>query len=196
VGAGGHSTVVADAISQDNMLEILCFIDPNRSGQREKTITLKDAERLEPGLFIVAIGSNKIREQRYNQMTTAGWTAHRVIHPSAIVSEEAQIGAGTFVGAGAIINSHAIIGENCIINTGAIIEHHCVVLDHSHISPGAVLGGAVKIGRFVQVSLGAVVLPERTIGDSSILGAGSVLTRNLDSNKVSYGSPAKVRRST
>ncbi|PHS68275.1 MAG: capsule biosynthesis protein CapJ [Flavobacterium sp.] len=50
----------------------------------------------------------------------------------------------------------------------------------------------IKIGKNVWLGSNCVVLPEVSIGDYSILGAGSVVTKSIESYTISVGNPAKV----
>ena len=52
----------------------------------------------------------------------------------------------------------------------------------------------VHIGRRVWIGAGAVVLPGVTIGDNSVIGAGSVVTRDIPENVVAVGNPCRVMR--
>lgn len=194
IGAGGHSSVIAEAISLKGEFKIKAFIDRDSMKIVDTNeVSYPQLESLKPSKFIVAIGSNDIRKFRYNQMLELGWSAATIIHPGAIVSELAEIGAGSFIAAGAIVNCNAKVGVNCIVNSGAIIEHHCTVGSHSHVAPGAILGGAVQIGESALVGLGAKVLPGCSLGQSSVLGAGAVLTGDLENDQAAFGVPARVR---
>ncbi|WP_437631722.1 sugar O-acetyltransferase [Sorangium sp. So ce854] len=53
----------------------------------------------------------------------------------------------------------------------------------------------IKIGNNVWLGGGAIVLPGVTIGDNTVVGAGSVVTRDLPANVVAVGNPARVIRS-
>lgn len=52
----------------------------------------------------------------------------------------------------------------------------------------------VHIGRCVWVGAGAVILPGVTIGDNSVIGAGSVVTKDIPANVVAFGNPCRVIR--
>jgi len=52
----------------------------------------------------------------------------------------------------------------------------------------------VHIGRNVWIGAGAVILPGITIGDNSVIGAGSIVTKDIPSNCVAYGNPCRVVR--
>lgn len=52
----------------------------------------------------------------------------------------------------------------------------------------------VHIGNRVWIGAGAIILPGVTIGDDSVIGAGSVVTRNIPSGVVAVGNPCRVLR--
>lgn len=52
----------------------------------------------------------------------------------------------------------------------------------------------VHIGRNCWLGAGVIVLPGVTIGDNTVVGAGSVVTKDLPSNVVAVGNPARVLR--
>ena len=52
----------------------------------------------------------------------------------------------------------------------------------------------VRLGNNVFIDVNLVVLPNGTIGDNSIIGAGSVVTKDIPPNVVAVGNPAKVIR--
>jgi maltose O-acetyltransferase len=54
--------------------------------------------------------------------------------------------------------------------------------------------GRVKVGNCVSIGTNATVLPKVTIGDNVIIGAGSVVTRNIPDNSLAFGVPARVKR--
>jgi maltose O-acetyltransferase len=54
-------------------------------------------------------------------------------------------------------------------------------------------GKPVRIGRNVWIGAGAIVLPGITVGDDAIIGAGSVVTRDVVSGATVMGSPARAR---
>jgi maltose O-acetyltransferase len=59
---------------------------------------------------------------------------------------------------------------------------------------GAELGRPVTIGRNVWIGGGAIILPGITIGDDSVIGAGSVVTRNVPPGVTTRGNPARVAK--
>lgn len=54
--------------------------------------------------------------------------------------------------------------------------------------------GTIRIGRNCWLGAGAIVLPGVTIGDNTVIGAGSVVTHDIPANVVAFGTPCRVVR--
>ncbi len=61
-------------------------------------------------------------------------------------------------------------------------------------SPELQFNKDVHIGRCVWIGANTIVLPGITIGDNSVIGAGSVVTKDIPANVVAYGNPCRVVR--
>jgi acetyltransferase-like isoleucine patch superfamily enzyme len=66
--------------------------------------------------------------------------------------------------------------------------------DFSSLAPHATTGGSCRIGSYSAISIGAVLIHGVHIGNNTVVGAGSLVLKPLDSFIVAYGSPAKVIR--
>ena len=65
-----------------------------------------------------------------------------------------------------------------------------------HLAAGVVFYSAdgILIDDTVEIAPGAVILPGVTIGENSVIGAGSVVTRDIPANTVAAGNPCRVLR--
>jgi acetyltransferase-like isoleucine patch superfamily enzyme len=86
------------------------------------------------------------------------------------------------------------IGDNVILNTGCTVDHHNRIGNHARIAPGVHLSGDVTIGEGTLVGIGATMIPQRTVGAWSVIGAGSVVTRDIPAYATAVGMPARVIR--
>jgi len=200
-GAGGHAKVVLDIARAMHAFPDICFLDDacQRPGAWFRGCPilggspfLRSLSGSETVHFLVAIGDNRIRADRYAFALSQGLKAATLIHPSAIVSPSATIGEGTVVMPGAVINADARVGRNCIVNTGAVIEHDCAIGDHVHIAPRVVLGGAVRVGNFTMMGSGAHALPGAEIGESALVGAGAVVLHQVPAYVTAVGVPTRL----
>jgi len=197
IGAGGHAKVVIDAARSAGH-EVIGVVG-DRAGRTELLgieISHDWGPRDGADGFIVGIGDNVSRAQRFAHFLEAGLTPVSVVHPSAVIADQVELGAGTFVAAGAIVNIDASIGANAIINTGCTIDHDCVIGDHALIGPNASLCGAVVLGAGALVGAGATLTPGASVGEWATLGAGAVVVGALPARSVSVGIPARVVRTS
>jgi acetyltransferase-like isoleucine patch superfamily enzyme len=97
--------------------------------------------------------------------------------------------------AGAVINAFAEIAKGCIINTSAVIEHDTKVGEYAHICPNVALAGAVNIGACCWVGIGSQVIQLITVGEHTLIGAGSVVVKSLPANVTAFGTPAVIVKS-
>lgn len=142
---------------------------------------------------IVAIGDNRIRAKVAAAMQAAGFTLASAVHPAAILSPSATIGAGVVVMAGAVVNARTTIGELAILNTRSAVDHDCTIGTAVHVAPGATLAGSVRLGDGVFVGAGATIVPGVGVGAWTIVGAGSLVLRDLGAEAIAYGVPARPR---
>ena len=140
----------------------------------------------------ITIGDNNIRRKIYEKFKINNiFLNTTLIHPSATISKSSLIEEQSLINAGVIINPQVKIGVGCIINTGAIIEHDCSIGKFSHIAPGSVLAGNVSIGSRCVIGANSVIKQGIKIGDNVTVGAGAVVLKDVNSNTIVVGNPAK-----
>lgn len=198
LGASGHGKVIADAALQSGWQEVVFYDDawPELQinshwpvvGNTESL--LQNKEPIDA--VIIAIGNNTIRQDKSYQLKQSGFTLATIVHPTAIVSQFAVMGQGSFVAAGAIVHVDAQIGNFAIINTTAVVEHDCVIGEASHISPSAALAGGVTVGDCSWVGINACIKQSIKIGNNVIIGAGSTVLNNLPDDVTVVGNPSRI----
>ena len=109
-----------------------------------------------------------------------------------------SVGARTWLSPGVTLYSHPdvpiFIGSNCDLG------HEICILTGSHVvgkkerraGPGT--AGAVKIGDGCWIGARCTILGGVTIGEGSVVAAGSVVTRDMPPNTLAMGVPAKAKR--
>ncbi|WP_298019258.1 sugar O-acetyltransferase [uncultured Dysosmobacter sp.] len=86
------------------------------------------------------------------------------------------------------ISEHALLGPNI----GIYPLNHAI--DPEERICGACIGGAVHIGKRVWLGGDVKILAGVTIGDDAIIGAGSIVTRDIPAGVIAAGNPCKVIR--
>lgn len=115
-----------------------------------------------------------------------------LLHPRAWIGNRVDIGAGSIVCAGALITTDIQIGRCVIVNIGSTIGHDAVLHDYVTVAPTVNISGAVTVGEGVDLGTGATIIQGKQIGEWTIVGAGSVVVRDIEANVTAVGSPAKA----
>ena len=192
IGASGHGKVVADIAKKNGYTDIV-FLDDNENltscagypviGTDEKLNELE-------GDVFVAIGKPRIRQQKMERFSTRHFPV--LIHPSAVIADDAEIGVGSVIMPGVVINPGTTIGVGCILNTCCSIDHDNTLGDFVHISVGSHLSGTVRVGTATWIGAGATVTNNIDICEDCIIGAGAVVIKNITQEGVYVGVPAKI----
>jgi putative colanic acid biosynthesis acetyltransferase WcaB len=95
-------------------------------------------------------------------------------------------GVRVFHGHSLVVNDHTVIGRNCVLRHCTTIG--CVMLPNGDQGPSPVIGDDVEIGS------NSVILGGIRIGDEAVVGAGSVVTKDVPPRAVVMGNPARVVR--
>ena len=101
---------------------------------------------------------------------------------------DTQVGANLQLqhGVGLVVNHETIIGENCVLRNSTTIGNKKLA-DGSY-------SAAPKIGNNVDVGANVVIIGAITIGDNAVIGAGSVIVKDVPEGAVVAGNPARVIR--
>jgi acetyltransferase-like isoleucine patch superfamily enzyme len=126
------------------------------------------------------------------------------------IGDETKIGAfveiqkNASVGRRCKISSHTFICEGVTIEDNVFIGHGVMFINDSY--PRATTDGQLQteadwkvertfIKKGASVGSGATILAKVTVGENAIVGAGSVVTKDVPANAIVAGNPAKVLRS-
>ncbi len=194
IGFGGHAKSVADCILRSGKYNIAGYTDLHDNLCRFQYLGTDECLRnifyngvTNAVLGIGFMGNVFIRDSVVRLAKDIGYRFPVIFDPSSVISEDAEIGEGTFVGKCTVINANSKIGRFCILNTGSVIEHDDKIGDYTHISVGAALCGSVNIGHHTLIGAKATVIQGKSIGDNSIVGANSTVLKDVGDNMKVYG---------
>lgn len=141
--------------------------------------------------FVVAIGMPRLRRTVASAFEAVGLMPATLIHPSATVGHDVEIGEGSVLCAQSNITTNIRIGRHVHIDRVATVGHDCVVGDYVTMHPAAVVSGNVRIGEGARLGTNSCVLPGLTIGDGATVGAGAVVTVDVGDRQTVVGVPAR-----
>ncbi|OGO31584.1 MAG: hypothetical protein A2Z29_02850 [Chloroflexi bacterium RBG_16_56_11] len=128
-------------------------------------------------------------------------TGHNVV-----IREENIIGNSLRIWNNSVIDYGCRIGNNVKIHNKVYVAQFTVIEDEVFIAPGVTLANDMHPGcpdshecmegphikRGAQIGINSTLLPRVVIGEFSVIGAGSVVTKDIPPRVVAYGNPAKV----
>ncbi|MDI9320109.1 MAG: DapH/DapD/GlmU-related protein [Phycisphaerales bacterium] len=152
-----------------------------------------------------------------NPTTTIGENA--MVRSHCIIYAGSVFGANLITGHRVTIREKAVIGRNCLISTLVDIQGNCSIGDYSRIYSNVHIGELTKIGNYVMIfpysiftndpqppsnqligseigdysiiTIHCCVLPGVKVGKHCLIGANSVLSRDIEDFSFAMGSPAK-----
>jgi sugar O-acyltransferase (sialic acid O-acetyltransferase NeuD family) len=199
IGSSGHAKVIIDIVEKQNKYNLLGLIESNPNLEKyvlgyrilgDESI-LSESQYKGVHLFI-AIGDNWVRHL-VNQRISTQFPSIKyatLIHPSAQIAKDVNIGEGVAIMAGAIVNSDSTIEDFAILNTKASIDHDGRLCAFASLAPDVTTGGNVTIGSFSAIGIGANVKHGIQIGSHCVIGGGSLVLKNIADNQIAFGVPA------
>lgn len=158
-------------------------------------------------------------EKHYFKKTIIG--PNSVIRSHSIIYEDVEIGEGFQSGHRVTIREKTSIGINCSVGTQTDIQDNVKIRDYVRVHSNVFMGQytviedyawiypyvaltndlhppvynpkGVTIKKYAVIATSSVILPGIVIGKNALVGAHSVVTKNVDDEMLVVGNPAKVR---
>ena len=144
--------------------------------------------------FFVAIGANTHRVRVANRLRAAARALANAVHPSAVVASGGTMASNVLVCAQAVVGVETQLLDDCVVNTAVSVDHESVIRAGAYLAPGVHTAGQVDVGREAFIGASSTLGPQVRIGECAVVGAASLVLKDVPSRVVVWGRPAQVIR--
>ncbi len=125
------------------------------------------------------------------------------------ICKDSKIGKNCVIGEGVYIGPNVLIGNNCKIQNHSLIYEGLIIGDNVFIGPNVVTTNDLYpdinnewehrfrktyLKNGCSIGANATIICGVEIGENSLIGAGSVVTKNVPKNIIGYGNPLKIKK--
>lgn len=203
VGAGGFGREVQFQFMNDSKFskeyQFMGYIDDDfellNNFPKEKIFgdTNKVLNTQKPICCFLCVGNSAVRKKIYEKLSVNSLIEFpSYINENIIVSESTKIGQGSIFCLGTILTVDITIGEFVIGNLDCTIGHDVIINNFVTLYPSVNVSGNVEIGDLSEIGTGTQIIQGKKIGSNTIVGAGSVVISNINSNVTAVGAPARA----
>lgn len=138
------------------------------------------------------VADNKLREKIYLEGLQKGYKFISYIS-NKCTNLALSIGENCFILEDNTLQPFTTIGNNVILWSGNHIGHHSIIEDNVFFTSHVVMSGHCHIKKGVFLGVNSTLRDGVTIGENSIIGMGSLVTKSVPDNETWIGSPAKKK---
>ena len=143
-------------------------------------------------VFTCALGDPHLKKHFADIIKSKGGKFISLIHPSAHIGNNAQIGEGCIFSIYTNVGQDVTIGDFVTFDGYASVGHDCHIGGYTHIGSQSSIGGFSTIEENVTIHPGARIVPHTRVGENVVIGVGSIVLKKIKPNCVVFGNPAKV----
>ena len=179
-------------------LKVKGFLDDNKRaldglrGEFPPIVSSVEGYQIQPNdVFFCALGDSYYRKKYVDIIEAKGGLFISYISPEAIVSPNAIIGEGAFIGSHTVISDNVNVGKHTMIHGMSTLGHDVKIGDFVSIEAYCFFGGISEVGDFSSIHVRSTILRHTKVGANASVGAGSVVIRNVKDGDHVFGNPAK-----
>jgi UDP-3-O-[3-hydroxymyristoyl] glucosamine N-acyltransferase len=105
-----------------------------------------------------------------------------------------QVESGCFVYPSSVIYAGAVINKDTIIHSMSAVGHNVTLGIGTYISGGVLIGGSARLGEFNQCMLGVIIHDKITICDHVMIGANTVIRKDISTSGKYSGKSNVIRK--
>lgn len=140
---------------------------------------------------VCAVGNPRDKFGLVQKAKECGLNFANLIHPGVARNDFIEMGVGNIICWGTFLSVNIKIGSFVTINPGCGIGHDTVIEDFATLYWDVTLSGNVLIHEGCEIGSKGAVIPKKSVGCWSILGAGAIAVKDIPERCTAVGVPAK-----
>ena len=177
--------VVDDAPAEVNLKRLARLDVPFLGAVDELARLPRDAS------YVAGIGDPRARRTVVRRIDHLGMVGAQLVHPSATVGSDTELGEGVVVCAGVRVTTNVTLGRHVHLNQIVSVGHDSTLDDFVMVNPLAAVSGDCHLAEAVLIGTCAAVLQGRRVGAEATVGASACVVRDVPPRVVVKGVPAR-----
>jgi sugar O-acyltransferase (sialic acid O-acetyltransferase NeuD family) len=143
-------------------------------------------------IYLCGVGMPSLKEKLVSPLLAAGAEFLTFVHPRALVGARVKMGKGVIICPGSVVTVDIGLGDFVTVNLNCTIGHDASLGPWTTLSAQCDVTGHVRLADRVFMGSRASVIPGKSVGSRSVVGAGSVVVTDVPADVTVVGIPARV----
>ena len=199
IGASGFGREVAWLIEELDEFNVIGFVDDNKEIQDKKINDIPVVggisfliDQKEETNVVIAIGNPTIRYKIYEQLKeNKNIKFPNIIAKDVRLSNTNEMGMGNIICTQSILTVNITLGNFNHINLDCTVGHDVILHDFITVYPSVNISGNVEVGNYSELGTGTKIIQGKSVTENVIIGAGSVVIKDLIEKGTYVGSPVR-----
>ncbi|WP_370783067.1 acetyltransferase [Faecalibacillus intestinalis] len=199
IGASGFGREVAWLIEELDEFNVIGFVDDNKEIQDKKINDIPVVggisfliDQKEETNVVIAIGNPTIRYKIYEQLKeNKNIKFPNIIAKDVRLSNTNEMGMGNIICTQSILTVNITLGNFNHINLDCTVGHDVILHDFVTVYPSVNISGNVEVGNYSELGTGTKIIQGKSVTENVIIGAGSVVIKDLIEKGTYVGSPVR-----
>jgi sugar O-acyltransferase (sialic acid O-acetyltransferase NeuD family) len=201
IGAGGFGRELYAWASQHpdcgRAWQLAGFLDDNLEalkpfGAFAPVFPLAGHRPVSDQIYLVGLGMPALKEKLITPLIAAGAEFLTFVHPSALIGARVTLGRGVVICPGAILSVDIDVGEFAMVNLNSTIGHDARIGPWTSLSAQCDITGHVRVADRVFLGSRASIIPGKSVGSRSTVGAGALVVTDVPADVTVVGIPARI----
>lgn len=199
IGDSGFGREVAWLIEELDEFNVIGFVDDNKEIQDKKINDIPVVggisfliDQKEETNVVIAIGNPTIRYKIYEQLKeNKNIKFPNIIAKDVRLSNTNEMGMGNIICTQSILTVNITLGNFNHINLDCTVGHDVILHDFVTVYPSVNISGNVEVGNYSELGTGTKIIQGKSVTENVIIGAGSVVIKDLIEKGTYVGSPVR-----